>query len=290
MKTLRSSFSIFLLAIFLTACVSVLAPATHTATPPPATFTRIPTFTATAPGIACTAPACEGGQLVCGLQNGCPGGCGTVCKPSVMCSPPPCGGGQLVCGSEDGCPGGCGTVCKITAFTPMPNAEVILDFAAQLCSAQWMNSGQNLTACPAEGTDQPGGLAELADPIPLNLPSDTLVLRTIPAWNGFGSLFLRYPGLKIEAGDRFQTVLICDAKTGCNVQYALEYYDASGTYHEFMAWDLQSGGAAISVDLPLDELAGQKVDLVLVLRLFHSIDGPYRDNGLWLSPQVLRPK
>jgi len=31
------------------------------------------------PFVMCTAPACEGGELVCGDPNGCPGGCGTIC-------------------------------------------------------------------------------------------------------------------------------------------------------------------------------------------------------------------
>jgi hypothetical protein len=289
MKTLRSSFSIFLVTIFLTACVPVLTPATHTATPPPpATFTRIPTFTATPPGIVCTPPACEGGQLVCGVQNGCPGGCGTVCQPYISCTAPACAGGQLVCGSSNGCPGGCGTVCEITGLTPMPEATVILDFAAQLCSAKWMNGGQNLKSCPSENADRSGGLAELADPIPLSLPFDTLVLRTIPAWNGFSSLFLRYPALTLEGGDRFQTVLTCDATYACDVQFALEYYDTAGKYHSFMAWDLKSREAPISVDVSLQELAGQKVDLVLTLRVFHSLDAPNQDNGLWISPRIVR--
>ncbi len=297
MSTLRSSLSIFLLTIFLTACAPVLVPqtatpATQTATlPSSATFTRIPTFTATVPSIACTAPACEGGQLVCGVQNGCPGGCGTVCQPSISCTAPACTGGQLVCGSPNGCPGGCGTVCEITAITRVPEATVILDFAAQLCSAQWMNGGQNLTACPAENADHSGGLAELADPLALNLPFDTLVLRTIPAWNGFNSLFLRYPALTIEADDRFQTVLTCDATYACDVQFALEYYDAAGKYHSpFMAWNLKGREAPISVDVSLQELAGQKVDLVLTLRVFHSMDAPNQDNGLWISPQIVRPQ
>jgi hypothetical protein len=34
-------------------------------------------------------------------------------EPIIMCTPPACDGGQLTCGSDTGCPGGCGTVCTL---------------------------------------------------------------------------------------------------------------------------------------------------------------------------------
>lgn len=44
----------------------------------------------------------------------------------------------------------------------------------------------------------------------------------------------------------------------------------------------------MSVDISLQELAGQKVDLVLTLRVFHSLDAPNQDNGRWISPRIVR--
>jgi hypothetical protein len=35
------------------------------------------------PFIVCTALACAEGSLVCGVPEGCPGGCGTVCMPAT---------------------------------------------------------------------------------------------------------------------------------------------------------------------------------------------------------------
>lgn len=240
-------------------------------------------------GLACTAPACQYGQLTCGSPNGCPGGCGTVCQPQYICTAPSCEGGKLACGSVDGCPGGCGTICL--PATPTPMGSVVFDFASQVCSAQWMNGGQALTACPAESADRSGGFAELTDPIPEGFPHDVLVLRTIPSWNGYGSLFLRYPPITIDAKDRFQTTLSCDySLPSCDVQFALEYYDVDGKYHSpFMEWNLKNGDAPLYVDASLAELAGQKVDLLLVIRLFHSIDTPEQDNGLWAAPRIFRP-
>lgn len=48
-------------------------------TPPPSpTLTSTP-GTPPSPIIVCTPPACSNGVLACGLEAGCPGGCGTVC-------------------------------------------------------------------------------------------------------------------------------------------------------------------------------------------------------------------
>jgi hypothetical protein len=121
------------------------------------------------------------------------------------------------------------------------------------------------------------------------LPAGTPVLLTIPAWNGYSSLFLRYPPFTVHAGDRFRATLLCRPSTPCDVQFSLEYYDASGNYQNTSsAWDLKSGDAPVEV-VDLSSLAGQTVDFVLVLRLFHLLDHPQQDHGLWVAPHIYRP-
>lgn len=91
--------------------------------------------------------------------------------------------------------------------TATPYAElgtVALDFIALLCNAQWLNGGQHLLTCPTSAADQPGGFAAAVDPVAEGLPAGTPVLLTIPAWNGYSSLFLRYPSFTVHAGDRFR--------------------------------------------------------------------------------------
>ena len=175
--------------------------------------------------------------------------------------------------------------------TPQPPAGiVVLDFISLLCNAQWSNGAKHLTACTPVNADHSGGFADSVDPTQEGLPAGTPVLLTIPAWNGASSLFLRYPSLVVSPGDRFQATLLCRKTLPCDVQFALEYYDASGKYHSpFMEWNFLSGDAPIRVDADLSALAGQAVDLVLVLRLFHALDTFERDNGLWIQPQVFRP-
>jgi hypothetical protein len=190
------------------------------------------------------------------------------------------------------------TFTAIPTFTPVPTATstpapkgtVELDFVAQLCNAQWLNGGQHLKTCPdITKNDVSGGYASVLDPTTGGLPAGTPVLLTIPAWNGFSSLFLRYPAFKVQAGDRFQATLRCANTNPCDVEFALEYYDSKNQFHNFMRWDYKLGDPDINADIDLSSLAGQTVDFTLVLRLFHDLHDPQQDNGIWIAPRIFRP-
>ncbi|MBI3738341.1 MAG: hypothetical protein HY258_04780, partial [Chloroflexi bacterium] len=114
---------------------------------------------------------------------------------------------------------------------PASLGTIALDFVALLCDAQWLNGGQHLKSCPAPNADHSGGFAEAVNPLSEGLPANTPTLLTIPAWNGFSSLFLRYPSFQVHAGDRFRATLRCQVNAPCDMEYALEYYDAQGKYH-----------------------------------------------------------
>ena len=182
-------------------------------------------------------------------------------------------------------------------FTPPPTAPladppstIVLDFIAQLCSAKWSNGAHYLAACPPTTVDRSGGYAMGVDPLSEGLPAGTPALLTVPAWNGSSSLFLRYPKYTVRAGDRFRTSVFCSKATPlCDVQFALEYYDAQGKYQEYYRWNQVSGQAPTVLDVDLNVLANQNVDLVLVLRLFHALDNPQQDHGIWVAPHIYRP-
>ncbi len=188
------------------------------------------------------------------------------------------------------------TFTPIPTFTASPDptttpyailGTVALDFTALLCNAEWMNGAIKLTSCPNPSADLSGGYATALDPVSEGLPIDTPVLKMIPNAN---ALFLRYPPFKVGASDRFRATLRCPPSMPCDVQFALEYYDADGKYNgEFMAWDFKSGDSPINVDADLDSLSGQTVDFVLTLRLFHTIENSQQDNGLWIAPHIYRP-
>jgi hypothetical protein len=172
-------------------------------------------------------------------------------------------------------------------FTPVPPEMIALDFIAQLCNAQWMNGGQHLIPCPDINADHSGGYAVLLDPTTEDLPVGTPVLLTIPATNGYAALFLRYPPITIQAGDRFRTTLRCQGNTLCDVEYALEYFDTQGKYSgPFRSWNFRYGDPEINVDEDLSALAGQTVELVLTLR--PNNDTPQQDQSMWIAPYIYR--
>lgn len=173
-----------------------------------------------------------------------------------------------------------------TPFPSDPPGTIAMDFVALLCNADWMNGTQHLTPCPGPSADHSGGYAmiskDLSEPFPPGIPVVQMVANA-------GALFLRYPSYKVGVGDRFRTTLHCAASAPCDVQFALEYYDSQGQYFEFMEWSYATGDPAIEVDADLSVLAGQKVDLVLTLRLFHALVSSQHDNGLWGAPHIYRP-
>ena len=186
------------------------------------------------------------------------------------------------------------TFTPIPTYTPIPTGttipgSVVLDFAAQLCNAKWMNNAQKFSACPDANADHSTGYGVVLDPAPEGWSAATPVLMTLPAWNGYQGLFLRFPALKIEAGDRFRATLQCRTNsTECDVEFALEYYDANGKYHSpFGTWNQNSGMAPTPVDYDLGALSGQNVELTLVIR--PNNDSPQLDAALWIAPQIFRP-
>lgn len=180
------------------------------------------------------------------------------------------------------------TPTPLFTFTPVPET-VALDFAAQLCNAKWLNGGQKFEACPGLNSDLSTGYASLLDPMSEGLPANTPVILTVPAWNGFAALFLRYPEVKVQANDHFSATLRCqNSATSCDVAFGLDYYDSNGIYHSpLVAWNYKTGEAPLAVDFDLSALTGQNVEFVLAMR--PNNDTPQQDLALWINPKIYRP-
>ncbi len=190
------------------------------------------------------------------------------------------------------------TFTPIPSLTPSPVAptnppptqagKVTLDFAILMCNARWMN-GVQYVPCPATENSRPAGYASLMDPTTQGLPPNTPVLLTVPAQNGASSIFGRYPTYQVQPGDRFQATLRCVTDQPCNVEFALEYYDAQGKYHDhFGAWRYVGGTSPIPADLDLSPLAGQQVNFTLAVRPLGS--STQNDLALWIAPRIYQPQ
>ena len=153
-----------------------------------------------------------------------------------------------------------------------------------------MNGAQHLTACPPANADRSGGYAVVIDPATEGLPANTPVILTY-AGTYSAAIFLRYRTFKVHAGDHFRTTLRCSGPLNpqCDVQFALEYYDAQGKYHgPFMQWDYNPSMPDIHVDADLSSLVGQSVDFVLALRPENG-SSAQDDGALWIAPHIYRP-
>ena len=183
--------------------------------------------------------------------------------------------------------------------TPTPQLsigpKVIYDFLELACQAKWTNNGQDLP-CPGEQFHiiGPGYVGVIEDAL---VESDLLmnvpVLLTHPSSNGsFYGIFGAYPPISIKEGDQFMSGLAClegIEASGCTVQFALEYYDENGAYFGYEAtgweWTESQDGVINTVQVDLSPLAGQSVQLTLVVR---DEGSPAGDYAVWIGPQLLR--
>jgi hypothetical protein len=178
---------------------------------------------------------------------------------------------------------------QVFIATPKPGT-VVLDFVALVCNAKWAN-GARAIPCPGNLNDVPQGYiastssAIAEGQIPVNAPA----LIALPGQGGtYGAgLFGRYPSLKIQPGDTFKAMLACLDPYRCSVDFSLEYYDVAGKYHPEMNWSWKHafGGGPFPVEVDLSSLAGQTVDLTLVVR---DSGDPQNAWVLWMYPVVTR--
>ena len=180
---------------------------------------------------------------------------------------------------------------------PTPEAgAVAFDFIQSVCQASWSNSSIYLP-CPGDlNYKEPGyiGVLESTSLDNGNRLSASSLL-TIPAQDGSATgITGRYPPFTVQKGDRFKTALGCmpSPEGTCDLVYSLEYYDSNGGFHELAGAEnldgiavSEPGGSLLLVDFPLDELDGQTVEFVLVIR---DNDNPIGDNALWISPYIWR--
>jgi len=176
-----------------------------------------------------------------------------------------------------------------------PGLVVIYDFLKQACEAAWSNNGQSLN-CPSQDYVSIGagfvGVLENPNVEGLGQTGESALL-THPSKNGsFQGIFGRFPAMAIRAGDEFRARLACLEEVEaayCNVEFSLEYYDANGKYHgsEETGWMWQQTNDSTTADIFVDlsQLAGQTVQLVLVVR---DNGDSERDYALWLHPQLWR--
>jgi hypothetical protein len=167
-----------------------------------------------------------------------------------------------------------------------PEENVTLNFVAHFCEAKWSNNGRTIATCTDDATQWQGGHAEVLDH-PMaegRLVIDNQAILAVPAFDGrFSGIFGEFPPVTVQAGDHFKSAGICLAQA-CDVEYALGYYDAGGSYRDLVpTWRVTSSVPLTEIDLDLNNLAGQTVRFVLVVR---NVDSHAEDQALWIAPFI----
>lgn len=170
---------------------------------------------------------------------------------------------------------------------PLDDAEnIVYYFAPDMCSAEWVNNGQELP-CPGVNGQIGSGYVGLLTQTELNLPYKANALLTIPSQDGsFFDIFGAFPARKIEFADFFRAQLYCMPETQCDVTFSLGYYDSSGKFFDpFPAWSYNYTELPRLINFPLDILAGQTVKLTLIVR---DNGNPSDDFAVWVEPRIFR--
>ena len=166
-----------------------------------------------------------------------------------------------------------------------PTTGVAYDFTANAGSATWSSGAGGLTFPGTDG-DAKGFALRLEQP---NFESGVvaaqpgLLFSPHQITNGF--IQAVYPDFAVQAGDRFQTTVGCQANaTSCYVAYRLDYQVGS-TIRTFWTFREKFEGWTYNANLDLSALAGQNVKFILYMSAWGS---PIGDRAIWGNPVIVR--
>lgn len=162
-----------------------------------------------------------------------------------------------------------------------------LDFAYNVCEAVWRNSKRTL-ACPSEANDyKNGSITRTSKPrLEGGYQDDETSLIMIPNDGDGGVIYGTYPGVKIKDGDRFKALAGCYYDNeDCSVLLQLNYINDDGDMVLLGEWKEKYDSKYTQIDVDLSELAGEKVQLVL---LVHNRGNSTDDKVFWMVPRISR--
>jgi len=161
------------------------------------------------------------------------------------------------------------------------------DFATNLCAAQWSSAAGDLP-CPGDRNSSNGFALRVENPRledGSTLPTDGLLLVPQNTFNGY--VQGEYPAIKIEKGDRFQSLVSCGQSPSCFVAYLLEYQIGSGPFNSYWIFIERNDGIYAQADVDLSALAGKEVRFRLRVLSLGSATG---DEAYWIRPRIVRSK
>jgi hypothetical protein len=178
------------------------------------------------------------------------------------------------------------TITRTVTLTPPVSASVY-DFSSNVCKAEWRSQAVgDALPCPGSSGDANGFVMKLENPtLETGSVESAPVLLTVPMNQASGVITGRYPGIIIESGYHFRATIGClNGMTGCSVVYQVNY--AIGDEVKNLGeWSQTYDGSIQGIDLDLSNLAGQTVDIILVVL---AGDDANQDQAVWVYPRLMK--
>jgi hypothetical protein len=159
------------------------------------------------------------------------------------------------------------------------------DFLANYCQAGWQNDNQDLP-CPGTQGDDNGFVVVLSSPRMEDGKSDGNGLLTYPERGREGMISGKYPPIRIQSGDRFQTMIGCQYQANdCDVIFKLEYQIGSNPRRTLGQWREVYEGQFYPINIDLSSLSGENVKFILSVQ---ANGNSHEDFALWINPRISR--
>lgn len=174
-----------------------------------------------------------------------------------------------------------------TQTRPAPVSGIVYDFAANLCSAEWRSqSVGSPLICPGTSGDVNGYVMKLESPtLETGSVEPSPVILTVPRSDGEKAITGRFAGIAIQDGYHFRAMIGCmNGMPACSVIYQLNY-QVGGQLYNLGEWSQAYDGSIYGVNVDLSRLAGQTVDIILVVL---AGDSAAQDQAVWVYPRILK--
>ena len=165
-----------------------------------------------------------------------------------------------------------------------PAGTVAYDFVDQMCASQWHTRGEALP-CPGDDSQAEHGYVMRFDGDAQGLPLGFPMMLTFPPLLHYSEISSQYPAFAVQKGDRFRTVLACQGRVYCDVEFVLSYYHGHGEI-VLKRWYYLFNEAPLVIDYSLDSLAGKDVEFDLSTIVLARRSEAY---AVWVAPHIYRP-
>jgi len=161
------------------------------------------------------------------------------------------------------------------------------DFFTNACQAEW-RSAAGVLPCPGTDGDSKGFvLKQDAPKLENGTTSSEPGLLTAPQNIFNGYIQGTYPAFKVQAGDRFQSIVNCESgATSCYARFRLDYQVGTEPVKTLWSFLERYEGLYYRADVDLSPLAGKEVKFALVVSSYGFANG---DRAQWVAPRITRP-